>query len=1447
MHKLSRFYLANVGYKLAWYEGVLLDFNDADTGEPTHTIVNLVNQGGKTTMLSLFFSNFDTSRSRFLHFLSQKRRFEEYFDASGVPGILAVEWHVPSYDLVDTPEKLVTGQFVVRRNKDDNEPERYFFYYRCGDGLELKSIPGDNLGHAKPLRSLEQVRGWLSQMRVRHPGRFDSTQNHSEWERMLLNQGLDVEMLRHQVDFNRHEGSMDDAFLDFKTEHEFVRRFLTLSMKTDVADGVRESIAAHCQRLARKRPYELQREQLQRLEITFGEFACGAKDDAIAQAALARADEDIAVACATLDAHVRHHQETAERERAAASVQDSVEAEQRKQRELHLRRASSIRRLQLERDLAAAKKNLETARKDAAEARQEEREYRAAQRLERYEQILAEVASLEAAIAAADGEVRPYREAAERATATLAAGLTVEADKHDDAAALSKRAEDALRQKLTEIEKDLERLNQQQREAAGRQGRLETRLADARRQQRQLLEDGALGADETVASALARLRLAVTAAKRAAEEARDRALQLEAHERDSREERGRHQIEQAQHQGLASQLERQVAETEAQRESLRHNPILTRAADAEIVEPEADGVRLALSGFIESSRQRLSVAELDLARRQEAVHSIDQTRLAGHDPDVARIVQALTNASIPGARSYAGYLADVFKDPEKARKIVLSNPGRYLGVAVAHTRALEQAAAVMGAHSLALTRPVVISVYSDREDSARAGEQFVVGPDNDALYSFSAAEAARPHLVELRDDAETASRTLRAEYDKALQVRDQLDRYLKDVGTGGIAYLRAQHRAEVSAAADAGQAAATAARAADRAREERGQVLDVALRREDEARAHTGHIDRLTRFERDCGTSLPTWEADLAQVNVELEEIEDRRETVRAGRIATDDERQEHQRLKVERQEQAKVVREDIARLGPTLVTSGLLESLRAAPRSLEVLRSDLATARSVLEAVERQARGDLVARRDAKREQATLARREYRSDAEGLLEATVRKRIGADYARALCECTELQQRARADELAANERHGQVSEALKLFNDGVKKDKLLAELPLPEPHILEMSPSQLASYLVQTDDLEAKARIASSVARDLAQAARQAHNAAKHKADLYQSQATALSGSLSGPPSTAADMTRFTDTEQLGAECRKLTKAREEASKTAQSARDRVLVLHSRVGDLARSKEFAEVEQDLAERLLRNELADALRDHERVGGAIADRLAAVQSELATMNQDFDRAVERLLGLVQDGLRILKRATEGIRLPDQVPIVAGKTVLTMQKSVTTLSNEQRRATLRLYMDSLAADGNIPETGAALAAAAILRMAPHGLKLKILKMVDSVDEQYVPVDGLSHSGAERISMALLLYFVNAKLRYEERADTRRSEGGVLLLDNPFAKATARPIWEMVIGLANTTGVQLVIATGITEEGTLSVFKRFLRLAKRERDSTGREYVRDVNYQFRPEALA
>ncbi|MGN5478192.1 hypothetical protein ACTMU2_17990 [Cupriavidus basilensis] len=175
----------------------------------------------------------------------------------------------------------------------------------------------------------------------------------------------------------------------------------------------------------------------------------------------------------------------------------------------------------------------------------------------------------------------------------------------------------------------------------------------------------------------------------------------------------------------------------------------------------------------------------------------------------------------------------------------------------------------------------------------------------------------------------------------------------------------------------------------------------------------------------------------------------------------------------------------------------------------------------------------------------------------------------------------------------------------------------------------------------------------------------------------------------------------FTDATLAVDEASRLSDEHRAAFEQAQQQWRRSQRLFESVRAIATSEGFVRSDLELAEVLRRNTLEEALEDYERIENGIIQHKAVITDELAKMEEDFERAVTELAQLVGEALSLLRRATETLKLPDHVPRVAGRTVLTMQKGIFGMSKEARRERLGPFMTQLAADGNIPESGAALA--------------------------------------------------------------------------------------------------------------------------------------------------
>jgi hypothetical protein len=102
-------------------------------------------------------------------------------------------------------------------------------------------------------------------------------------------------------------------------------------------------------------------------------------------------------------------------------------------------------------------------------------------------------------------------------------------------------------------------------------------------------------------------------------------------------------------------------------------------------------------------------------------------------------------------------------------------------------------------------------------------------------------------------------------------------------------------------------------------------------------------------------------------------------------------------------------------------------------------------------------------------------------------------------------------------------------------------------------------------------------------------------------------------------------------------------------------------------------------------------------------------------------------------------------------------------------------------------------------------------------------------------IKFSDGEKLTAAILLYCVLVRLRARARAKslTNSGDSGMLLLDNPFGKATLAQFVDLQVKMARLNGVQLVYATGVNDFGALKSFDHIFRLRNTSRNRASGDY--------------
>lgn len=1450
MQKISRIYLANCGFDTAWYDGVMLDLREPDFHAPTDTIINLENGGGKTSLLSLVLSCFETNKDRFLKTLNNKNhRFGDYFSTDGTLGLIVVEWLMPPRKAGEGSYRLITGQAVAMRPNADPPDERLFFSFEEDAHLSMDEIPGPRLCE-EPILSMAEFSRWLHDNQRLGYGNLFITRKQTDWHRNLESCLIDLDMLRMQVDFSATEGGFDTGFLGFQSEEQFLRRFFHMTLDAGRAASVRDAVATACDKLRRKPDYVRRLTQLQALQTTLQTFSTAAaelRQEQVQQLSLVWKGTRLAQALTD---------EAARAETAVTTESQFADAQRgvhKTQTELSAAKAADHAALvdwQFQRKATAAAAALVTTRADKAKAEEAVLHLRAAR--------------LQRAIKAAQQEIRELEEQAKLQTTELApfldrvreAGALLRRALFDQASALRAQAKE-LSDQTAQRKKDAETLRSEMtgratriRQLASEKTRLDEQQAQMTSAWERLAALGALqSSDEPVADALARWQDALQQAQSELSAVQEQQVALVA---EAAEWRAKSDAAVARVGALAAPIGTEQAFInmgQRAKERLSKLPTLTAAAEAERVDDlESAALREQVAQLVVSYGQQVSSADVRLAQLTADKQSIETTGVAGHSADVEMVVRHLRAEGVRSAQAFNQYLAKAVPDAERARHLVLSNPARFLGVCVAETE-LEAARKVQwGAHCP--DKPVVVSAASLTADTLPAG--MVVPASSDAAYNQDAAFQLKLRLDSTFNKERDGRERLAGLRDQAVLARKDLQEYLDRFGNGKLdsaqttlARLEAERdeaRREGEAALVKEKDATNAANALNqRIREYNKLITDSTAQskalRDFQDQHEARHAARVLRLP-ELAAELAEQEAQQEDASVKLEGFQDQNLAAAAAqsRFEADAGVLDAERSRLEHYE-------------PNFDAQAWLQ---ANDWTLNSLRQGYERAEGVYRANFEQRLGVLRAQLDAVKLAVSNQQTEYGREFPGVSgedlapyrQSDVERELPAAQNRVTELGTKVEAAVKA-EAGAKGAHAQWK--------ATQKVKLAPRTP-----DMEALDGSALDEAIRTADAErqfaADAAVradgaAKQAAQNVLTARAQVKSAKERKTMLMsalgledldglgrlEAHLTALGQDASALQ--AAFMVEADTQSQVQALVKAFTDRRRENERSDKRARQAFDALRT----AAMSPEFVRVEPELSAQMVSNDFDSAVADALRLAEGMAERIAVTQSSLDGMAQDFEAAADELFSLTQVAQSTLNAAMRKT-IPAGAPYVGGKPVLKMKSHLASISAEDRRRVLHYYLDGLIESNRIPATGTDLAADALEKIGGGHLGIQLLKMSVDDTRQYEPVAELKLSGGEGVTTAMFLYCVVSQVRSDTQAKEQKLGGGPLLLDNPFAKATKPVLWEAQLMLANAIGVQFVFATAIHDYSTLGQFKHFVRLrAAVVNSKTRRRHIQHVGFHL------
>lgn len=1438
MQKITRIYVGNYGYQAAWYNGIVFDLTDPATGRPTDSIISLENGGGKTSVLSLIFSCFETAQERFLKRIQNKAiAFSDFFSKDGLPSIILIEWEMPARVAGGAPYLLVVGQILAVRQGDKEEVDRVFFSFEATSDLHLRSVPAPNLSMA-PVHTMSEFSRWMQEAQKVSPD-FFHTRVQQDWQRHLRDERLiDIEMLQMQVNFSTQEGGIDAGFLTFQSEPEFVKKFLALTMDAERSASVRLAVVNTCDKL-RKRPFiQLRLKELEKLQTSLSNFGSLAQDFHREQEAQRATTERAGGVVRGLEVRQREREDAANREAQAATEQQEAHRNNLKMEKQHVEDEVVLRTLQYQRSVAAAKKRLEDAETALRTAQQKHRHIRAAQAMVGLHAAQSHTDALEQQAREANEELEPWRKRVELQGALLRRAL------HDEEQRVSGSAKSAeTRRQSANVASDA--LSKERRELDITEKALVTRVAGLQAaevsyetERARLVQEGTLEAAETSADAIERWESAAVTnrgeAQRCAEEARTE----QANEKDWHQRADAQKAESVRLKGEITQKRKFIADGQAEREALSQLAILRSAAEADVADPDSTALPLALDRLAQSCERMVTQSDVVLAELTASKASIEETGVAGSSRDVDSVIEWLKAGGVQSARPYNTFLSQALHDADEARRLVASHPARFLGVSVASSEfAL---AASLKTPRPQLRTPVMVSVTS-LDPEAGGNDKLVLDASDDAAFNVPAAKALLATL-ETRLQKESETRRLYADrQQEAVKDKTRLQAYVQRYGNGALAAAKDTLDRFTAEAEAADVRASDAESKADECRTKAEALLQANYGFTQAAKEAANQVQTLWSFAKHHESGH---NARLQQ----LGELEQEQKIIIERRAAIDYELAEHSEAKdaalqekLELLGLAKDLGNERAALKYYDKAFPAAENLAKNPQELTLLRSLYADAAQTFESQEENRIGVLHTQLKHAREKLNETKANFQQQFNGVLAKDMAPYQGGNF-------TELLRVAQVDVAsAAREEKAAISGKAVADSQAAEysKSNKPARVATGEMHAL--SDADLAVRLIEVKSLIVTYGQVAHTAKQTAEHATHQSSKARGEAEAALHLATMLRSALS---LSLPEMIIVEPVELIGnaqEQVKGIIETYNSKGEAIRKARDAAYKAFDELKTAAGQKSLQEVEPDIATQLQENSFVAACADSQRLLDGIQDRIGTTKSNLDGMQGDFDAGVGELLNLTNNAIGLLNSAVTSKKVPVGAPYVGGKAILKMRARFSELSVDTRRQALHLYVDHLIETSIVPAKGPELVAEALLRVHGKPLGLQILKMVPDEALQYVPVDKIANSGGEGVVMAMFLYLLINQLRSETQAKLKKLGGGPLILDNPFAKATTPALWKAQRILAKSMDAQLIFATAAVDYNSVGEFNRIIRLRKQGRNTkTGRWHleVAQVNLRDQPE---
>lgn len=1400
MFKLRKFHLDNLGTDILSFSNTTLDFVDGTAGTVVdNSIISCENGGGKTTLLSMFFTLLKPDKRKFIQTMqSSNHRFNDYIKKT--PGLILAEF-IEYKEL--SIETIIVGQYVVMRS--DGTTSRDFFTFKSSTGSgAFESVPSIGRG---TLSKADDIRAYFNEHKSIYV-----TQDQSEWEAKLESDGFDYKQIETQIMFCKSEGGID-KFVDFDKERDFLDTFFELTMQEHEVDEVGNQVNKVIQQQQELPKFEEQVFQLNQITLLVKSFI-GVSSEAESK------KKELFELTSSAHGYWKYANEQLKKlmeEIAFASTsmkEQGIELKAIKKSILSSKR--SLKMIEL------GGLNIDAINYDS-EKNKELKSH--ADNLKKEEMIDLANYYLNYLVA-----LRNY-EQKEKVMIQLTKGLDeVRAGIKDLKIHRSRTVEvklEDLVSKIKDIRSEISTIEQKSQEEKKTISSLKSAEKDQDKaileaehfislhnsEQKRLLDKGYIDPQVDFNSLVSRIKISLDDLDaKVTHDAKRIELARDSQQKKLAEQRAHQSIQaktQSEFEGLRLLEENYIKQEFNIRESL--SDFLQIPVDE--VDAYGDYIQFSIDPII--GAQQAAVSELNRERFKLVAEyeSIESSNGLMVDSEVASLKEQLENAGI-SSKFALDYLIEIENnDIESVASIVATNPARYLGLMVDSEKKLDEVFAQ--AESWKINKPVTISITDNQESDIEDGVRVVL-PLSNVLYSRDETAQYLVRLgdkiseigenINLKQNIMDAAQKLKTRVELFHQQNPKLD-CLKRKEDLRVLQAKLDEQALIlhKFNEDIEKQSVSIASIDKMLNRERLELADKKL-----------HNDEIRSF-RDVYASnlvfnqkkLNTAKSELAKIRKETEVAESYLEKLREMARA-------NQNIIAQLESKATFFEKDMSLYGIRAEDrAGYSYSQGLLDLSTEQLDTDIKASEYQLSLKEKDAGHSI-----KQEELATLERNK-----DNLYSLFIEQKGSFD------ESDIVQVAASKDHSILAQEKADIRELLN------KSNRVIAELDVKIGSIkskiteieisndytksgyekysgesrafLEQEEEEESSLL--KDALEKEISLLDSISgleKDLAEKSTRKNDFAVLEAIL-----SGIAGDKSNPVEA-----KYFSLDNAKVEFDGMSDSIRQAEKESQILGDRAREAFDKFFAKINNDSFKSSNPDMIglTKISQDTLSE---DAERLYKDLDACIELIKHKIESANSHIDRAVASLQGRVMVGLRRLREAC-AIKIPEGIEGISGLNVIKSSSAgrrVMAMENEVMASNLNHFIRKCIKENVYPGKLLTEAVIALARSYDRDgiLGISILQIREGRHDYY-PIRDLKSSGGERLTTALLLYVTTLSL-----SGTNGHSGGFLLTDNIFGKCTKSDFVKTQLILANKLGFQLVSTTGIQDKGFMSQYSKTLSM--------------------------